>query len=142
MDPDVPLLIPEVNPDHLGALGIYRAYFIEPVVIFYVAVDLMRRPGEFRTVLAGFAAGTTVFAIMNLGAWAIALATHVRGAAGWLAHPPARSTTRQIRVLLQNHISVDACNKQSTTIHFVPWMLQIRCPLDLFQVFAREHLHS
>jgi O-antigen ligase len=66
-----------VSPDHVGAIGIYRAYFIEPVVIFYVAVDLLRKPHDFRTVLAGFVAGSTVFAIMNLGAWVIALATHV-----------------------------------------------------------------
>jgi O-antigen ligase len=64
-----------VSPDHVGALGIYRAYFIEPVVLFYVAVDLLRKPDDFRTVLAGFAVGSTVFAIMNLGAWVIALAT-------------------------------------------------------------------
>jgi O-antigen ligase len=64
-----------VSPDHVGALGIYRAYFIEPIVLFYVALDLLRKPDDFRIVLAGFAAGTTVFAIANLGAWVIALAT-------------------------------------------------------------------
>jgi putative inorganic carbon (HCO3(-)) transporter len=66
-----------VSPDHFGAIGLYRAYFIEPVVLFYVAVDLLRKPDDFRMVLAGFAVGTTVFAIMNLGAWVAALATHV-----------------------------------------------------------------
>ncbi len=65
-----------VSTDHLGALGFYRAYFIEPVILFYIAVDLMRRPNEIRLVLLGFAVGTTVFAILNLGAWAIALVTH------------------------------------------------------------------
>jgi putative inorganic carbon (HCO3(-)) transporter len=64
-----------VSPDHVGALGIYRAYFIEPAVLFYVAIDLLRKPDDFRIVLAGFAAGTTVFAIANLGAWVIALST-------------------------------------------------------------------
>jgi O-antigen ligase len=64
-----------VSPDHVGALGIYRAYFIEPAILFYVALDLLRTPDDFRIVLAGLAAGTTVFAIMNLGAWVIALAT-------------------------------------------------------------------
>jgi len=64
-----------VSPDHVGALGIYRAYFIEPAVLFYVALDLLRKPDDFRIVLAGFAAGTTVFAIANLGAWVHALAT-------------------------------------------------------------------
>jgi putative inorganic carbon (HCO3(-)) transporter len=66
-----------VSPDHVGALGQYRAYFIEPALLFYVAVDLLRKPADFRIVLAGFGAGATVFAIMNLGAWVVALATHV-----------------------------------------------------------------
>jgi len=65
-----------VSPDHVGAIGFYRAYFIEPIVLFYVAVDLLRKPDDFRTVLLGFAIGTTAFAIMNLGAWVIALANH------------------------------------------------------------------
>jgi putative inorganic carbon (hco3(-)) transporter len=64
-----------VSPDHIGAIGIYRAYFIEPVALFYVAVDLLRKQDDFCTLLAGFAIGTTVFAVLNLGAWAIALAT-------------------------------------------------------------------
>jgi putative inorganic carbon (HCO3(-)) transporter len=64
-----------ISPDHVGALGIYRAYFIEPVALFYIAVDLLRKDDDFRTVLAGLAIGTTAFAIMNLGAWVIALAT-------------------------------------------------------------------
>jgi len=65
-----------VSTDHLGALGFYRAYFIEPVVIFYIALDLMRKPEHVRTVLFGFAIGTTIFAILNLGAWMIALINH------------------------------------------------------------------
>jgi O-antigen ligase len=64
-----------VSPDHVGAIGFYRAYFIEPVLLFYVAVDLLRKPDDFRTVLGAFVVGSTVFAIMNLGAWGIALAT-------------------------------------------------------------------
>ena len=65
-----------VSPDHVGALGIYRAYFVEPVLLFYVALDLLRTERDFRTVLAGFAAGSAVFALLNLGAWVVALATH------------------------------------------------------------------
>lgn len=71
-----------VSSDHVGALGIYRAYFIEPVALFYVAIDLMRTPQEVRIVLLGFAVGATVFAILNLGAWAIALARHETIATG------------------------------------------------------------
>ena len=66
-----------VSPDHIGALGLYRAYFIEPIVLFYMAVDLLRTRNDFRIVLAGFVGGSTLFAIANLGAWVIALATSV-----------------------------------------------------------------
>jgi O-antigen ligase len=65
-----------ISPDHLGALGIYRAYFIEPVALFYIAIDLIRTPQQFRVLLLGFAIGATIFALMNLGAWAIALGRH------------------------------------------------------------------
>ncbi|HKW72624.1 MAG TPA: O-antigen ligase family protein [Candidatus Dormibacteraeota bacterium] len=65
-----------VSPDHIGALGLYRAYFIEPALLFYVAVDLLGSPNEARTVLLGFAVGATAFAIGNLGAWADNLAHH------------------------------------------------------------------
>ncbi len=65
-----------ISPDHLGALGIYRAYFIEPVALFYIAIDLVRTPQQFRVILFGLAIGATIFALMNLGAWAIALAHH------------------------------------------------------------------
>ena len=66
-----------VSTDHFGALGFYRAYFIEPIVLFYVAIDLLRKPSDFRIVLLGFAIGTTIFSILNLGAWVIALKNHV-----------------------------------------------------------------
>ena len=65
-----------VSPDHVGALGIYRAYFIEPVILFYVALDLLASPDDFRTVLLGFAVGATAFAIGNLGAWVDNLVHH------------------------------------------------------------------
>jgi len=65
-----------ISPDHVGAVGIYRAYFIEPIALFYVAVDLLKTPSDFRVVLLGLAIGATVFALMNLGAWVAALATH------------------------------------------------------------------
>src|SRR5439155_26987630 len=66
-----------VSTDHFCALCFYRAYFIDPVILFYVAVDLLRTVGNFRTVLLGFAIGTTIFSILNLGAWVIALRNHV-----------------------------------------------------------------
>jgi putative inorganic carbon (HCO3(-)) transporter len=70
-------LIAVVIPsDHAGALGLYRAYFVEPVLLFYVAADLVRLPRDFRTVLVGLGIGSTVFALLQLGAWGIALAQH------------------------------------------------------------------
>jgi O-antigen ligase len=65
-----------ISPDHVGAVGIFRAYFIEPIALFYVAIDLLKTPQQFRVVLLGLAIGATIFALMNLGAWAIALARH------------------------------------------------------------------
>jgi O-antigen ligase len=65
-----------VSPDHTGALGIYRAYFIEPVLIFYIAIDLMRSKQEIKVILLGLAIGSTIFAFMNYGAWMIALMHH------------------------------------------------------------------
>lgn len=65
-----------VSPDHGGALGIYRAYFVEPVLLFYVAIDLLRTEQEFRVVLLGLAIGSTIFAVMNYSSWVVALITH------------------------------------------------------------------
>jgi O-antigen ligase len=58
-----------VPPDRWHALGLYRAYFIEPIAIFYVAVDLLRRPGHVRGVLLGLAFGSSIFAILNVAAF-------------------------------------------------------------------------
>jgi len=58
-----------VPPDRWHALGLYRAYFVEPVAIFYVAVDLLRRPSEVRGMLLGLGLGSSVFAALNVGAF-------------------------------------------------------------------------
>jgi O-antigen ligase len=55
-----------VARDHRAALGLYRAYFIEPVALFYVAADLLKRRSDFRTLLIGFGVGTSIFAVMNV----------------------------------------------------------------------------
>jgi putative inorganic carbon (HCO3(-)) transporter len=61
-----------VANDHRAALGLYRAYFIEPIALFYVASDLLRRRGDFRTLLLGFGIGTSCFAVLNIGVFAAA----------------------------------------------------------------------
>ena len=52
-----------VAPDRMAALGIYRAYFIEAVFIFYVAVDLIRTREEVQPMLLAFAIGASVMAV-------------------------------------------------------------------------------
>jgi len=63
-----------VPADKWHALGLYRAFFVEPIAIFYVAVDLLRRPAETRWVLLGLGAGSSIFAVMNIVAFAVAYA--------------------------------------------------------------------
>jgi O-antigen ligase len=62
-----------VPQDHRAALGLYRAYFLEPVAIFYVAVDLLRRSEDIRRAVVSFAIGSSLFAVLNLVAVAQAL---------------------------------------------------------------------
>ena len=63
-----------VPPDRWHALGLYRAYFVEPIAIFYVAIDLLRRPGQVRGVLLGLALGSSIFAVLNVGAFFVSFA--------------------------------------------------------------------
>lgn len=71
---DVPVLIllaagalsVVVAPDHRAALGLYRAYFLEPVALFYVAIDVLRKPAQLQRLLIAFAIGSSIFALMNL----------------------------------------------------------------------------
>lgn len=65
-----------VAPDHVKALGTYRAYFIEAVAMFYVAVDTIRTRGELRKVLAMAAIGSSVFAAGQIATFAMALSQH------------------------------------------------------------------
>ncbi|HXC79641.1 MAG TPA: O-antigen ligase family protein [Candidatus Acidoferrum sp.] len=62
-----------VPPDRWHALGLYRAYFIEPIAIFYISVDLLRRPSDVRGVLIGFGIGTSIFAALNMVAFFVSL---------------------------------------------------------------------
>ena len=65
-----------IATDHRAALGLYRAYFIEPIALFYVATDLLRRRRDFRTLLLGFGIGTSLFALLNIGAFVAAALQH------------------------------------------------------------------
>jgi O-antigen ligase len=65
-----------VASDHRGALGLYRAYFVEPVVLFYVAVDLLRLEVHLKRLVIAFAVGSSAFAILNLVVFYQALTAH------------------------------------------------------------------
>jgi O-antigen ligase len=62
-----------VPPDRWHALGLYRAYFLEPIAIFYVAIDLLRAPGQVRRLLVGLGVGSSIFAALNVVAFFISL---------------------------------------------------------------------
>src|SRR2546425_2436401 len=65
-----------VAPDHVRALGIYRAYFIEAIAIFYIAVDLIRSREELRFILIISGVGVSVFALGQIVTFLVALAHH------------------------------------------------------------------
>ncbi len=63
-----------VPPDRWHALGLYRAYFLEPIAVFYVAFDLLRRPGQARGVVLALAIGSSIFAVLNVVAFFVSFA--------------------------------------------------------------------
>jgi O-antigen ligase len=65
-----------VAGDHRTALGLYRAYFIEAVAVFYVAVDVVRRAEDVQRLVLAFAFGSSLFAALNLFVFAGALLTN------------------------------------------------------------------
>jgi putative inorganic carbon (HCO3(-)) transporter len=65
-----------VAPDHTRALGIYRAYFVETIALFYITVDLIRTPQELRRVVLIAAAGSCVFAVGQIVTFALAFVHH------------------------------------------------------------------
>lgn len=50
-------------PDHLRGAGIYRAYFVEAIAMYFITVDLLRAPEDIRTFLLVAAAGGCVMAV-------------------------------------------------------------------------------
>jgi len=65
-----------VSPEHLKALGIFKAYLAEPVLFFYVLVRIVRTRAQLVAVLGGLAVGGIVVIAANLATVAAALAAH------------------------------------------------------------------
>lgn len=52
-----------VAPDHRAALGIYRAFLLEPVAIFYVATAVLRSAADIKPVLVASAVSASLFSL-------------------------------------------------------------------------------
>ncbi|MGH7765244.1 MAG: hypothetical protein ACREOM_12600, partial [Candidatus Dormibacteraceae bacterium] len=65
-----------VAPDHRGGLGILRAYWFEPVAMYYLAIALLSTEGSIETFLGIWAAGSVLFSIYDLYIFFYAVATH------------------------------------------------------------------
>jgi Lipid A core - O-antigen ligase and related enzymes len=52
-----------VAPDHRAALGVYRAFLLEPIAIFYVAVALLRSAADLRPLLLAGAVSASLFSV-------------------------------------------------------------------------------
>src|SRR5207249_3460923 len=50
-----------VAPDHRGAVGIFRAYLVEPIAMFYVGIAILGTVAALELLLGLMAAGAVVF---------------------------------------------------------------------------------
>ena len=55
-----------VAPDRRAALGLFRAYFIEPLLFFLVLMKVVRSSRQAVLLLAGLGAGGIVVAVLNI----------------------------------------------------------------------------
>ncbi|HEX6350064.1 MAG TPA: O-antigen ligase family protein [Candidatus Dormibacteraeota bacterium] len=63
-------------PDRRAALGLWKAYFVEPMAAGLVIAAMARSRPDARLLLAGLAVAGTVVALLNLGVDGRALANH------------------------------------------------------------------
>lgn len=55
-----------VAPDHRAALGLYRAFFIEPVAFFFVLGEVLRGARQAAWIIAGLAVAVVLLGIPNV----------------------------------------------------------------------------
>jgi len=65
-----------VAPDKRAAAGIWKAYFLEPVVAAYILADILRTRADLAKLLQGFFISGVVVAVLNEAAFAVAVAAH------------------------------------------------------------------
>jgi len=63
------------SPDHRAALGIAKAYIVEPMVLFFVAVNVLRSSWDWERVVYGLYVGGLVVAVSQVVALAEAVSS-------------------------------------------------------------------
>ena len=95
-----------VAPDHRAALGVYRAFLLEPIAIFYVALALLRSAADLRPLLLAGALSASLFSLAVVVSFAGVLIgghLHPNNAPGVFGinpnglHAVARHTPRRCR---------------------------------------------
>src|SRR5258708_574188 len=65
-----------VAPDHRAALGLYRAYFVEPMAFGFVLINVITTPKRAYFLVAGLALGGSVAGVANVAVVLNALRHH------------------------------------------------------------------
>lgn len=78
-----------VSPDTRGALGLWKAYIVEPILFFYVFVNVMRTPKQLRMTLLALGA---LVVIVGFGAL-LQYAGIVPGVEPYASQSPMRATS-------------------------------------------------
>ncbi len=68
------LLCAFVSPDWLSGLGLWRAYFLEPLIFIFLALNLIRHPQDWRL----------IWRAIGLGALLVAILAIIQKFTGWL----------------------------------------------------------
>lgn len=63
-------------PDHRAAAGIWKAYFVEPVLVAYVLADVLRTREHLEKLVAAFFFGAIVVSVLNVMVFLFALGVH------------------------------------------------------------------
>jgi len=105
------------SPDRWGALGIFRAYFVEPVLIFLVAKEVIKTKEDFKFILKS---------LLWSGAWVSVLAL-VQSISGWFIFAPHEAAAGRVHgvynsanalgLYLGPIIAISIANLQLSTIN-------------------------
>jgi O-antigen ligase len=109
-------------PSHVAALGIYRAYLIEPVLVAIALISALRTPRDTFWVIGGLCAGATVLSVANILAVLQAFASHTFHPA---SVPPVAiySVSNAVALYLVPVIAVTACFAvHGTDRRLRPWL--------------------